>query len=131
MTIHHKGVAHPWFCDVMGHMTTRFYVGMFDDASYHFINETFGSVISETEGWADVKHEIDYLDEVASGDLLEVSGSLIKLGTKSMTVRYEMFNRTKNSVAATLVSTSVLFDLKARKAIAISDAMRDQATITD
>jgi len=127
MTIHYKGVAHPWFCDVMGHMTTRFYVGMFDDASYHFISDAFGSVVSNSQGWADVKHEIEYLDEVASGDLLEVSGSLVKLGGKSMIVRYEMFNRTRNKLAATLVSTSVLFDLNERKAILISDEMRAQA----
>ena len=26
----YKAVAHPWQCDVLGHMTTRFYTGMFD-----------------------------------------------------------------------------------------------------
>ena len=37
-----KCVAHPWMCDVLGHLTTRFYVGMFDDASYHLLHAVFG-----------------------------------------------------------------------------------------
>ena len=32
-----KSVAHPWMCDVLGHMTTRHYVAMFDDAAYHML----------------------------------------------------------------------------------------------
>ena len=31
MQVVHKGVAHPWQCDVLGHLTTRFYVAMFDE----------------------------------------------------------------------------------------------------
>jgi len=38
----HFGVAHPWLCDSMGHLTSRHYVAMFDDASYHFFRLVFG-----------------------------------------------------------------------------------------
>jgi acyl-CoA thioesterase FadM len=38
----HKTVSHPWQCDIMGHMTTRFYMAMFDDSSYHFLHHVFG-----------------------------------------------------------------------------------------
>ena len=31
----YRGVVYPWLCDSMGHMTTRHYTAMFDDASYH------------------------------------------------------------------------------------------------
>ena len=33
----YRGVVHPWLCDAMGHLTTRHYVGMFDDAGYHLL----------------------------------------------------------------------------------------------
>ena len=33
----YKGVSHPAMCDIMGHMTTRHYIAMFDDGSYHFL----------------------------------------------------------------------------------------------
>ena len=128
MIVAHKGVAHPWLCDVMGHMTTRYYVGMFDDASYHFLAEVFGwEAGGEAPGWADVKHTIEYQDEVGSGDLLEVRGQLEKVGGKSITVRYEMHNLTRKTLAASLESVSVYFDLKARKAVAIPDDLRGRA----
>ena len=42
MILVQKSVAHPWMCDVLGHMTTRHYVAMFDDSSYHFLYTVFG-----------------------------------------------------------------------------------------
>lgn len=131
MQAFHTGVAHPWLCDIMGHMTTRHYIAMFDDASYLFLYRTFGWAGDDAAaglGWADVRHEIDYQAEVAAGDLLEIHGAIERVGNKSITVRYEMHNMKKNEVAATLVSTSVLFDLKARKAVTLNDEMRQAAT---
>ena len=127
MIVVNKSTAHPWECDVMGHLTTRFYVAMFDDASYHLLYEVFGWTISTGEslktGWADVRHVIEYKAEVSAGDVLETRGSLVKIGTKSITVLYEMVNLAKNEIAATLESTCVLFDLSTRKAIPLNDAM--------
>ena len=91
-----KSVAHPWQCDILGHLTTRFYVAMFDDATYHFLYEVFGWNGSSDDqgklGWVDVKHVINYQAEVAAGELLEVRASLSKIGGKSITAIYEMRN---------------------------------------
>ncbi|PWE17795.1 acyl-CoA thioesterase [Marinicauda salina] len=126
-----RGVAHPWLCDVMGHMTTRHYVAMFDDASYHFLYEVFGWTGREAAagglGWADVHHEIDYKAEVAAGDLLAVDAAVERVGTKSLTVRFEMRNLSKATVAAVLTSTAVCFDMSERKAAAIPDDWRKAA----
>tara|TARA_B100000795_G_scaffold248996_1_gene216217 strand:+ start:5387 stop:5806 length:420 start_codon:yes stop_codon:yes gene_type:complete len=128
----YKGISHPSLCDVMGHMTTRHYVAMFDDASYHLIYAIFGwsgeQAKIENTGWADVRHVIEYLDEVAEGDLLEITGTLVRVGTKSITALYTMHNIGKGTTAATLESTSVFFDLTARSAIPITDKMRVAAT---
>jgi len=127
----HKGVAHPWNCDVLGHMTTRFYVAMFDDASYHFLHELFGWNGNQSADGdlavVDVRHVIDYLDEVAEGDLLEVRGGLSRIGSKSFTVVYEMINLGTDAIAARQESTSVLFDKQSRKARVIPDDLRDRA----
>jgi acyl-CoA thioester hydrolase len=132
MLLAYKGVAHPWLADVMGHMTTRHYVAMFDDASYHLLYEVFGwsgeSVAADGLGWADVKHVIEYLGEVGTGDILEIRGGLRKIGGKSITVFYEMRNLSRDELAATLESTSVLFDTRARKAITLTDDMREKAS---
>ncbi|ARN75404.1 acyl-CoA thioesterase [Oceanicoccus sagamiensis] len=127
----YKGVAHPELCDVMGHMTTRHYIAMFDDASYHFLYTVFGwsgeQAKTDNRGWADVKHVIEYQDEVAAGDLLELRANFVKVGNKSITVSYSMFNLAKNQLAATLESTSVYFDTLNRKAIPLTESMQAQA----
>jgi acyl-CoA thioester hydrolase len=130
MTGSFRAVAHPWLCDVMGHLTTRHYVAMFDDASYHFLFEVFawsGTDAANGVGFADVRHELDYAAEVGSGDLLEITGRLEKLGTKSVTIVYEMTNLSHGELAATLRSVAVCFDTKARKAVAFPDAWRRKA----
>ena len=79
----YKGVCHPTLCDVMGHMTTRHYIAMFDDGSYHFLHALFGwsgeQASIDKKGWADVRHIIDYQAEVAVGDLLEIDAQLVKV----------------------------------------------------
>ncbi|WNC67730.1 acyl-CoA thioesterase [Thalassotalea nanhaiensis] len=125
----YKGVVHPELCDVMGHMTTRHYVTMFDDASYHFLYSLFGwsgeHAKTLNRGWADVKHVIEYQDEVAAGELLEIQANLTKLGTKSITVTYTMLNIGKNKAqVATLESTSVYFDTLNRKAVPLTSEMK-------
>ncbi len=131
MTSDYKGVCHPWLCDSMGHLTTRHYMAMFDDASYHFLNRVFGWSGTDSQnnnvGWADVKHTIEYLLEVISGQLLDITGVVSKVGGKSITVFYEMRECGSNKIVATLTSISVLFDTDARKAINLSDDMRIRA----
>ena len=131
MLVVNKCVAHPWKCDVMGHLTTRFYVAMFDDASYHFLYTAFGWTISAHEsqkfGWADVRHVIEYKAEVSAGDVLEIRACLQKIGTKSITVLFEMVDLAKDEVVATLESICVFFDLEVRQAIPITNEMRDRA----
>ena len=127
----HKGVAHPWQCDILGHLTTRFYVAMFDDASYHYLHTMFGwSGNTDADGrlsWADVRHTINYKAQVMPGDLLEVRAGLVKIGSKSLTVANEMTKLGNGEVAATLECVMVLFDRHERGAAIIPDDMRDTA----
>ena len=127
-----KSVAHPWMCDVLGHMTTRFYVGMFDDASYHFLHAVFGwTGASDDEGktaWVDARQLIEYQAEVAAGDLLEIRAALTRIGTKSITVSYEMTNLGDNQTTATMEVIYVLFDLQKRKGLVLTDELREKAS---
>ena len=126
----HKGVAHPWNCDVLGHMTTRFYVAMFDDASYHLLHEVFGWNGNQSADGdlavVDVRHVIDYIAEVVAGDLLEIRAGLSKIGNKSFTVNYEMVNLGSGDIAARQESSSVLFDTRTRQGVVIPDELRDR-----
>ena len=131
MLICHKGIANPWQCDVMGHMNIRHYMAMFDEASYHLLFQVFGWTgdrdTSSGEGWADVRHVIEYQAEVTTGQVVEIRGCLTKVGTKSIGIRYEMNNLVKEELAASLDCVCVLFDQQARKAIPLSDDQRARA----
>ena len=132
MVLVQKSVAHPWMCDVLGHMTTRHYVAMFDDAAYHMLYEVFGWTGSSDDenkiAWADVNHTIDYKAEVSAGDILEIEAKLTKIGNKSITIYYEMRNLGKNEVAASLQVISVLFDLESRESVKISEGLKQLAS---
>ncbi len=132
MVLVQKSVAHPWMCDVLGHMTTRHYVAMFDDAAYHMFYTVFGWTGSSDDenkvAWADVQHIIDYKSEVSAGDLLEIDGKLTKIGNKSITISYEMKNLGSNEVAATLQVICVLLDLETRQSVEMPDELRELAS---
>jgi acyl-CoA thioester hydrolase len=127
----YKGVAHPWECDSLGHLTTRFYVAMFDDASYQLLFEVFGwsgaSDAEQRRAFVDVQHLINYTDEIKAGELVEIFGVFSKVGGKSIQARYTMRKRATGAVAATLEATYVLFDLQARSALPLDDTLRAAA----
>ena len=128
----YKGMAQPWFCDVMGHMNIRHYMTMFDESSYQLLFQVFGWTGNPDnnggQGWADVKHVIEYQAEVHAGDLLEVRGCITKVGNKSIGIHYDMINSAKDELAATLDCICVLLNLETRKAVPLSDEQRDHAS---
>lgn len=124
----HFGVAHPWLCDSMGHLTSRHYVAMFDDASYHFFRMVFGYDAAAAQwaglGFADVRQVIEYKAEVSSGDLVHIDGEIARLGDKSIVARFTMRRSSDNAEVATLAATTVFFDLVARRARSLTEDMR-------
>ncbi len=54
-------VAHPWLCDAMGHLNTRHYFAMFDDAPMVLLAQIAGpaeQAFAAERGWADVRNEV-------------------------------------------------------------------------
>ena len=124
------GVVHPWLCDAMGHLTTRNYVGFFDDASWHLLAEIgYGAAAARVEqwGWADVRNEILYRAEVRAGALISGCSRVTALGVTSLTLESVLQDRETQSVAATMTAKLVCFDLGARSARPLPDAIRQHA----
>lgn len=122
----YRGVVHPWLCDNMGHMTTRHYTAMFDDASYHMF-AAFGFTpehLASGIGLADVKMTTSFLSELNAGALLVIRGHVKRVGTKSLTAFYRMDNLHTGETAATLEAVTAQFDLKTRRAIALLSEVR-------
>ena len=130
MYLLHKGIVHPWLCDVMGHMNVRHYMAMFDDASYQLLAEATGWCLVAEEwkgkGWADIYHKIDYQGELHAGALVEIEGGVTEIGNSSFTAVYFMKNKMTGERAATLTAKVVFFDLEARRSIPLTDQIRQQ-----
>ncbi|MDC1513904.1 acyl-CoA thioesterase [Porticoccaceae bacterium] len=130
MHLLYKGIVHPWHCDVMGHMNTRHYLGMFDDASYQLIQESTGWSVGDKSwqgrGFADVHNSLDYLGELKAGDLLEISGGISAIGNSSFTASYFMTHKLTGAPAAKMTAKLIYFDLVARKSVPLTDKIRQQ-----
>ncbi|QKC97189.1 acyl-CoA thioesterase [Mesorhizobium sp. NZP2298] len=123
------GVAHPWMCDVMGHMNVRHYAAMFDDASFQLLGHIAGKDSSQASatGWADVRTEIDYRHETKAGSLLTIRSHVVKIGRTSVTFEQVMSGSLDGIVHASSRTTSVHFDLAARASVALDEPMRGRA----
>lgn len=125
----YRGVVHPWLCDSMGHMTTRHYTAMFDDASYHLFAALGFSPdhLAAGTGLADVKLTTTFLAELNAGALVTVHGRVTRVGTKSITAQYRMRNLHGGEVAAELEAVTAQFDLEARRAVPLLPEIRTSA----
>ncbi|MGE3595808.1 MAG: acyl-CoA thioesterase [Dehalococcoidia bacterium] len=123
-------VAHPWLCDVMGHLNARHIYAAFDDAGMVLLNSLgFFNVAGphEGSGWADVRAEVDFSREVPVGTVLRVRSQITRIGRTSFTQRHELISAYDTRHASALVTT-VHFDLAARKAIALPATFSAAAT---
>lgn len=125
-SICYYGVAHPWLCDVMGHMTTRYYVGMFDDAGYHLLSEVGYTQdrVAKGTGMVEMEATYAYINEVRQGTMVQISGRFTRIGNKSITAEYEMTHRDTGALLARYKSVIVEFDLKQRVAVPVSPDIR-------
>lgn len=122
-----RSVAHPWLCDVIGHLSTPNYLAVFDIATYHLFAAAGASptkTVKTGQGWADVRQELEYKSEVKAGSLLLVRSAVVRVGGKSVTHRHELRDADDDTLRATLLATTVAFDMNARAAMAIPDAQR-------
>lgn len=125
----YRGVVHPWLCDAMGHLTTRHYVGMFDDAGYHLL-AALGFTAAHLDdgiGFADVRHVISYRAELRTGALLLIRCGLTRVGERSLTALYRMEALPSGETAAEMEVVMVQFDLKRRQSIPIVPEIRTKA----
>lgn len=110
-------------------MNVRFYTAFFDDASSFFVGGLGGGVdqlAGAHLGWADVRHVIEFREEVRSGGLLRVCTRIIKVGRTSLTFQHELTGPSGN-LHATIEIVSVMFDLEKREAVPLPDTIRAAA----
>lgn len=126
------GVVHPWLCDAMGHLTTRHYMAMFDDASYHLLARLgYDPGIASVQGWgwADVHHEIDYFSELSAGALVRIEAHISAISRSSIMAEYRLNDRADGRICAALKARTVCFDLGKRKSRELPSFIREHAAL--
>jgi len=117
MILTFNGFSHGWLCDQMGHLNTRHYAAMFDDAAIHLMNVlgfSWSTLSSSDYGWANAKDVVEYKEEVPLGIPISIYSGIKRVGTKSITTHHAMHNSETNILHATLTTTLVCFDTKQR-----------------
>jgi acyl-CoA thioester hydrolase len=111
----YRGVAHPWLCDAMGHLNTRHYLAMFDDALHHYISLCGHSFGNRAHGFADVSINLLLQSEVKPGSLLLIRSETLKIGRTSLSSRHWMTDAENGDARAACEIVSVYLDMVERR----------------
>ena len=126
----YRGAIYPWHCDQMGHMNVMWYVGKFDEATWHLfhaIGLTPTFLREHNRGMAAVEQTIQYKRELVAGDIVSVYSAVLEIKDKSLRFSHEMRKADTDEVAATTMLTGVHLDKAARRACAFPDSIKEKA----
>lgn len=113
-----RSVVYPWHCDHMGHMNVMWYVGKFDEATWHLfalLGLTPSFFRENNRGMAAVHQEITYKRELHAGDVISISSTLLEVKEKVLRFSHEMYNEETGELAAVTTITGVYLDTQLRK----------------
>ncbi len=114
----YQGVVYPWHCDHMGHMNVMWYVGKFDEATWHLFHRiglTPSFFRENGRGMAAVRQEITYKRELHAGDLVTIRSGILEMKEKAIRYFHEMRNDATGELSAITVLTGVHLDTRIRK----------------
>lgn len=124
-----RGFVYPWEMDHIGHMNVKFYVGKFDEASWHFL-ANFGItptyLIENERGVVAVEQNIKYQEEVQSGTLLVISSALDYAKNRVIRYKHFMHNAESGTQVAEMVLTVVHIDTQTRKSCEFPSNIMDK-----
>jgi len=103
----------------MGHMNVMWYVGKFDEATWHLLASagvTAKRMREEGFGMVAVEQRIEYKRELVAGDLITIRSYFQDVSEKALRFVHEMTNEETKEVAARTFLTGVCMDTNTRKA---------------
>jgi acyl-CoA thioester hydrolase len=123
----YRGTVYPWHCDHMGHMNVMWYVGKFDEATWHFLNAiglTRTWLAAAQRGMAAVDQRITYAREVHAGAVVSIETTAVEVHPKLIVFLHEMTNDEDGSVAARTRLVGVHIDTLARKSCVLPEQVQ-------
>ena len=134
LPLYHQQTIPEDYLDDMGHMNVRWYMALFDAASWQFfaahgIDREY--IRTRHLGGFALKHHIQYLAEVQPGEKVAVRTRFLGRSTKRIHLMHFLVNETLNKLAATLESLGTHADMKLRRSAEIPPdiAQKMDATI--
>lgn len=131
LPITYRGVVYPWHCDHVGHMNVMWYVGKFDEATWHLF-ATFGLTPSflreKGRGMAAVQQNITYKRELRAGDVVSIRSGVLEIKEKTIRFFHEMRNDETGEIAATTELTGVHMDTARRKSCPFPEQVFERAS---
>ena len=116
---YHRQTIPEEYMDRMGHMNVRYYMGVFDTATWRMFAD-YGldeAYFSTTEnGVFALKQFIQYLAEVRPGETVAVYTRILSLTDKRIHLMHLMAKKNTNGLAAIIESLITHANLKVRKA---------------
>ena len=126
----YRGTVYPWHCDHMRHMNVMFYVGKFDEATWHLfaaLGLTPEFLRQNNRGMAAVEQTIAYRKELRAGDIVSVHTRVVEIKDNALRFEHDMRKDDTGEVAATTILTALHLDTAARKACSFPAAVRERA----
>jgi len=117
----------------MGHMNVMWYVGKFDEATWHLLASVGLSskrLRQEGIGMAAVEQHIEYKRELLAGDLISIRSYVQEAREKSLRFVHEMTNQETQELASRTVLTAVCIDMKTRRARPLPVDIRERIEST-
>src|SRR5262250_2611501 len=129
----YRGTIYPWHCDHMGHMNVMWYVGKFDEATWHLLASaglTAKRMREEDFGMVAVEQRIEYKRELLAGDLITIRSWDPEVREKAILFVHEMTNEETQGVSARTFLTGVCLDTRSRKARPLPADVRERIVTT-
>lgn len=126
----YRGTVYPWHCDHMGHMNVMWYVGKFDEATWHLLAEiglTPSRLRAEQRVMAAVSQNVEYKSELVAGDIVSIRSTVLHIGNSSVRLRHEMYNQERGVLAAVTELVGVQIDAVTRQPQRLPDEVRARA----
>src|SRR5437879_9153028 len=86
LPITYRGTVYPWQCDHMGHMNVMWYVGKFDEATWHVfasLGLTPSFLRQHDRGMAGVQQNTSYKRELRAGDIVAIRSGILEMRQRS------------------------------------------------
>lgn len=126
----YRGTVYPWHCDHMGHMNVMWYVGKFDEATWHLFNALGlgpGALRATGRGMAAVDQRITYQRELHAGTVVTITTVIDDIHERKIRFAHTLHNDETGELAASTSIVGVHLDTTTRRACAFHAAVVEAA----